>query len=544
MAEWKWKKIHAGTDPGIKVKRGQDGKGGDNVRLDQGSAGSSALFLTGVSAVSQVLGFGYRVILSRMVGAEVMGLYQLVMPVYSVLMSITAVGLTAAASNLSSRYLAMGNSRAVAQTMKSCVKLFLVIMIPVCAVTVLLYDPISVYLLGDARTQLGLVLLLPCVALTGIENVHKHFFYGSSRVRPPAVVELLEQFIRAGAVLGLLVLFLPQNPERTVGLIVTGMIICEIFSSVTLVLLYRRQMARLRITGEGERRGRLYRKMAAIALPVGGTALLGNLMGAVNAALIPQRLVAGGMEPGEAMSAFGILCGMTMPMLSLPTIFLGPLTLVMVPRIARSCALGRMDQVRGGVRRCIELVALVILPCMALITVVGPDLGRLLFGETQAGTYMIPLAFATACGCFQSVLSGTLNATDRQGTAAGIALFCDVVQLALTVLLMGRPGGGMDGFVAGVVVSSILGLLLCGGTVCRTIKLSFPVWQEIALPGLAALLSWQTSLLLFRWLQGTEASEGLRVCTVLVFGGLIYLCALCAMGVDVGKFSRRKQKLR
>ncbi len=506
--------------------------------------GAGAVFLTVFSVMSQMLGFAYRVSLSRMVGAEVMGLYQLVMPVYSVLMSVTAVGLTAAVSNLSSRYLALDNSRAVGQTMKACVRLFACAILLVSVVTVALYDPISVYLLGDARTQLGLVLLLPCVALTGIENFHKHFFYGTGQVRPPAVVELLEQFIRAGAVLGLLILFLPQNPERTVGLIVAGMIICEIFSSVTLVLLYRRRMKRLGMAGAGERSGRLYRRVASIALPVGATALLGNLMSAVNAALIPQRLVAGGMEPGEAMSAFGILCGMTMPMLSLPTVFLGALTLVMVPRIARSCALGRMDQVRGGVLRCMEVVALLILPCMALITVVGPDLGLLLFREREAGAYMVPLAFATACGCFQSVLSGALNATDRQGTAAAIALLCDVVQLALTILLMGRPGGGMDGFVAGVVVSSLLGLILCGRAVRRHIKLSLPVWRFVGVPGLAALLSWQTSLLMFRWLNGMRASEVLRAAVVLIFGGLVYVSALCAMGVGAGNFSRSGQKLR
>ena len=47
------------------------------------SAGNGALFLTGLSAISQVLGFFYRVVLSRLVGAEVMGMYQLIMPVYS-----------------------------------------------------------------------------------------------------------------------------------------------------------------------------------------------------------------------------------------------------------------------------------------------------------------------------------------------------------------------------------------------------------------------------------------------------------------------------
>lgn len=75
-------------------------------------------------------------------------------------------------------------------------------LLPVSAAVVAFYDPISVYLLGDARTQLGLILLLPCVALTGVENIHKHFFYGTGVVRPPAVVELMEQFIRAAAVLG------------------------------------------------------------------------------------------------------------------------------------------------------------------------------------------------------------------------------------------------------------------------------------------------------------------------------------------------------
>ena len=87
------------------------------LRHDEWSAGSSALFLTALAAVSQGLSFCYRVALSRLVGAEVMGLYQLLMPVCSVLLSLTAVGLTAAMSNLSSQYLALGNGKGVAQTL-------------------------------------------------------------------------------------------------------------------------------------------------------------------------------------------------------------------------------------------------------------------------------------------------------------------------------------------------------------------------------------------------------------------------------------------
>ena len=213
------------------------------------SAGRGAVFLTALSAISQVLGFFYRVVLSRLVGAEVMGLYQLVMPAYSVILSLTAVGVTSACSNLTSQHLALGSRRAADQTVSTSLRLFFLLLLPVGTAVILGSDAISVYLLGDARTQLGLILLVPCVALTGVENIHKHFFYGSGVVRPPAVVELLEQFVRTLAVIALLVLFLPQYPERVVGLIVGGMVICEVFSAVTLVVLYRRRMGRRTLTG-------------------------------------------------------------------------------------------------------------------------------------------------------------------------------------------------------------------------------------------------------------------------------------------------------
>ena len=110
------------------------------------------LFLTVLGTLSQLLAFGYRVALSRMVGAEVMGLYQLIMPVYSVLLSLTAVGLTAAVSNLTPQYLALGNSRGIPQLLGTCLKALFLLMIPITVVVVLCYDPISVYWLGDART--------------------------------------------------------------------------------------------------------------------------------------------------------------------------------------------------------------------------------------------------------------------------------------------------------------------------------------------------------------------------------------------------------
>ena len=495
------------------------------------SAGRGALFLTALSAVSQLLGFGYRVVLSRLVGAEVMGLYQLIMPVYSVIMSLTAVGLVSACSNLTSRHLALGSRRAADQTVSTCLKLFFLLLLPVGAAVVLNSDAISVHLLGDARTQLGLILLVPCVALTGVENIHKHFFYGSGMVRPPAIVELLEQFVRTFAVIALLLAFLPQYPERVVGLIVSGMVVCEIFSSCTLVVLYRRRMGRATLTGRPEEGRVRRRRVCSIALPVGLNALLGNLLGAANSALIPQKLVEGGVDRSAAVSQFGVVCGMTMPMLSLPVVFLGAINLVMVPRLARACALDRPAEARRLISQAISAVSLLTLPSMAFMVVVGPDLGRAMFHQEGVGEYLIPLACVMAMSCGTSVLASSLNGVGRQRTVALISLTGGAVQLAFTLALVPLPGVGMAGYVAGAAASSALELALCLWQAVRATGLEVRPFQWMAAPGLAAALAGLTGNLLFRVLKDSGLDPVPAGLGTLAFALVLYLAALQAQGV-------------
>lgn len=495
------------------------------------SAGRGALFLTALSAVSQLLGFGYRVALSRLVGAEVMGLYQLIMPVYSVIMSLTAVGLVSACSNLTSRHLALGSRRAADQTVSTCLKLFFLLLLPVGAAVVLNSDAISVHLLGDARTQLGLILLVPCVALTGVENIHKHFFYGSGMVRPPAIVELLEQFVRTFAVIALLLAFLPQYPERVVGLIVSGMVVCEVFSSCTLVVLYRRRMGRATLTGRPEEGRVRRRRVCSIALPVGLNALLGNLLGAANSALIPQKLVEGGVDRSAAVSQFGVVCGMTMPMLSLPVVFLGAINLVMVPRLARACALDRPAETRRLISQAISAVSLLTLPSMAFMVVVGPDLGRAMFHQEGVGEYLIPLACVMAMSCGTSVLASSLNGVGRQRTVALISLTGGAVQLAFTLALVPLPGVGMAGYVAGAAASSALELVLCLWQAVRATGLEVRPFQWMAAPGLAAALAGLTGNLLFRVLKDSGLDPVPAGLGTLAFALVLYLAALQAQGV-------------
>ena len=158
----------------------------------------------------------------------------------------------------------------------------------------------------------------------------------------------------------------------------------------------------------------LGKNIRSIALPIGWTALLGNLMGAATSVLIPQRLVRAGADVSSAMSAFGVMCGMTLPMLTLPTAFISAMSLVLLPKLSQARALGRTDLIRRRAGKAITATAWLILPTSALLAVVGPPLGRALFREPSVGLFAAPLALGVVLTCFESVLAGCLNGLGKQ----------------------------------------------------------------------------------------------------------------------------------
>lgn len=497
--------------------------------MSTASALHSTALLTAVSLFSQAVSFVYRVFLSRMVGSEVMGLYQLVMPVSSVLMSLTAVGFTVACSNLTAKYRATGNLRAAAQTIRTCLTCFLTAFAVVALFAVPLSDFISVRLLGDARSRLGILLLLPCVLLTGLENIHKHSFYGAGQVRPPAFTEICEQLIRTGAVLGLLHAFLPLNPERTVAVILCGMILCEIFSALTLTLLSRRFLGKTP-PGEGIAPSALRRSVLHIALPIGWTSLLGTLMGAATSVIIPQRLVRAGANVSTAMSQFGILCGMTLPLLNLPTAFLSALGLVLLPRLARSAALGRTDLCRQQAHRSLSAVSFLIFPATTLLAVLAPTLAQSLFHQPEAARFALPLAIAVALSGLESVLAFCLNGLGKQTCTARNGLICGGVQLLITWYRMGIPGVGLRGYVEALLLSTILGLFLHWLSLRRFLALPFRPFSWLIAPALSSLLAGLCVRLLLPILTHAGIPP-LPGCLIgLLFGFVLYFSAMTAQG--------------
>lgn len=437
------------------------------MKIDTRSASYGVVVLTATNIVSQVIGFVYRVFLARLVGAEGIGLFSLVMPAYSVIYSVIISGLTVAVSRLSAGYEAVGNTRAARQLVSRSIYLFFILWSAAAALILPLSDGISVYLLGDARTRTALVLLLPCLLLTGLENIHKNHFYGLKKVHPPALSETVEVTVRTGTVLLLLYVLKPDYEEYAVALIVAGMIACEVVSSALLRHIYKREQRGVSPSGPGLPGRTMLADISRIAIPIGLANLLSNLIGSVNSVMIPARLMASGLTAAESLSAYGVVVGMTMPLLNLPTAFMVGLTLVMVPRLSEDLALGRYASMRRRVLRTVRTTGLCIIPAMGLLALFGADLARLLFQQETAGAYMLPLAVGTVFGCYQGILGGLLSGMGMQRRTAINMVASGLVQLVLTWALAARPPLRVGGFVWAYIIASALGAALCALDVRR-----------------------------------------------------------------------------
>jgi stage V sporulation protein B len=151
-----------------------------------------------------------------------MGVFQLVMPVYGILISVTFGGLGTAVTNVSSSQNALGNSSGMRRLIRISLLLFFVLYVVSAIPTAMFSGWVSEHALGDSETQLALLIMLPCLFLTGIENIFKSWFYGIKNLSLPAISDNLEQIVRIAAVVTLLLLFSPKEPAMAAALIVAG----------------------------------------------------------------------------------------------------------------------------------------------------------------------------------------------------------------------------------------------------------------------------------------------------------------------------------
>lgn len=504
------------------------------MKVSKNSVFIGVFSLTLSNIALQLLGFFYRICIGRIIGAEGMGIYQLILPFYSVVISITMSGLTIAVSRIAAEYNAFNNDTGARKAVKLSQIMFVALFVCVAIPTIQYSEWISTNLLGNDKTRAALCFLLPCLFLTGFENIFKNFYFGKKKLTPPIISELTEQIVRIAAVVILLLTFRTGDSGVNAVLIVAGMTISEIISVFLLSAMYSKHQ-RLPTYIKPEPTLKLLSKIGSIALPISAAGALTNILCSANSVLIPRRLVSSGMEMSAALGEFGVLFGMIMPLLFLPIAFIAPLTVIIIPKLSEGIAMKNPDDVKRKAGKAVHVTGLMTFPAMAALIPLGDVACRLIYNQSGAGRYMLPLCIATVFSYYQITTNAVLNGIGLQKRAAIHVIIGSVIQLAFT-WSVGYPQIGMRGFIIGCVVSDMLMAVLNMSYMIKKLEMKIRWFNWFGIPIICSTLAGLIINLSFKLLIFDGVGEWQALLISVLMGGLCYMVTLNLMGTSISGY--------
>lgn len=417
--------------------------------------GTAILTVTGL--ITRIIGFFYRIYLSRLFGEEGMGIYQLLSPVLALSFSLTAAGFQTAISKFVAAQAGRENT---AFPSRRPMTMGLLLTIPLSlACTAILFlesDYIAVHLLQEPRTADMIRILAPSIPLSAIHACVNGYFYGIKKAGVPAGTQLFEQCCRVACVYLVSAYILAQGHTPSINVAVLGLTIGEGCSMLAALLAawYHFSGITRRFPSPRPASAPGYGQLLGMVIPLTANRIVLNLLQSVESVSIPAGLRGYGYDNATALSVYGVLTGMAFPMIFFPNALTGSVSVMLLPMISESYAKGDDEGIRRAILRTVKYCLLLGFTCMGFFLLTGKLLGEGLYKSPLAGHFIRTLSLI----CPFLYLDNTLSSILQGLGMAGRLFFINVTSLLVRLLfiLLTVPRLGIQGYLYGLLVSQIL----------------------------------------------------------------------------------------
>lgn len=334
---------------------------------------SGASFL-GVSAfVSKLLGALYRIPLTNLIGAKGLGIYQMIFPVYTVLLDFAGAGAPNAISRLIASEKNVDKEAHALNLLKTSVKLFSVLGLFGTAI-MLFFSYFISKLQGNVNATLGYVFMSPAIFFVSLIACFRGYFQGLADMKPTAISQILEQAIKLVFGLGLVALFMP-NVNLAVGGMTIAVTISEGVSLIYLYFLSRRRKSKLNLSVEEERvNKRQIKRLVKTAIPISLIGVMLPLSHFIDSFLIVNLL---SKYSDNATAVYGLYSGSAYTVISLPISMLYGLGVSAIPQISDSKT---TEEAKNKALKILSINLLIAIP-VSIITFFSSDvIVKILFG--------------------------------------------------------------------------------------------------------------------------------------------------------------------
>lgn len=402
-----------------------------------------ALTLTVANGFTRGLGFLFRLMTARLMGAEAIGVMELSSSAVMLALTPATAGLPTAMSRVTAR--PGVKATAVLRAGLALNRRISLMMMPL----MLLLSPALAWLLSDFRTLPAMLVSVPAVFLMGCCAVYSGWFYGRGDMLTPAKCECGEQLVRFLGSLILLLLF--SRSPLSIRAALPG--VAGLLAGLCVWMRFRRAAP----LPPGSVSSALRRELRLLCVPTAVSRLCQTCLRMLTAVLLPLCLRQSGLTASAATAQFGLLSGMAMPLVMMPGVVTSAICMVVAPAVSRQE--GSQVRLRRTMRQTLLTAALIgVLSSCALFLFAQP-ISMLLFGEPALIGVLTALSPLSALFAIQQVQFGLVTGLGLQRRAMTGTILSSVLTLLLISALCPMPRVRIFGAVLAMLAGSLLRVL-------------------------------------------------------------------------------------
>lgn len=500
------------------------------VKKDSFMKGVFTLAVAGI--IVRITGFLYRVPLTRLIGAEGIGIYQLALPVFTALHAISVGGIAVAVANLVAEYTAKGRYQVAFQTMRLAT-VAVVVLGGAASVILILGARTAASLLGNPEAYYSLLVLAPALFFFALESCYRYYFLGRQLMMPSATALVMEQGLRITGTLTMASWLLPLGLDMAAAGVAFGTDLGAMGSLFYLLWCYRRVQAHHqegRRWDWGEPNYRLLRRLWTLAWPVTLGLLVLPMLNLADVAIIQRRLHAVGYTVEQATALYGAYTGMAMTLVSLPSVVIYALSQALHPAVSEANTRGDSADILNKVTLAIRATVLLCLPAGVGLALLARPLVTLIFREPSAVAPLLWVAPVALLQPLHIVGMSALEGLGNTGKPMRNLAFGMVIKLIIDFYLTGVPGINIRGPAIGLTVCYFVASWLNFRDLAYRHRIVIPWRRVIVGPAISALVMG----LVIWWLRGAPGIRAqatwVAAMAILAFAPLVYGLILLGSG--------------
>lgn len=406
----------------------------------------SAAQVTVFSTVEKMLSFIYRIILSRSLGAEGLGIYQICLSVFSVFLTAASSGIPVTVSRLMAKNTATGNVKGKHAVVTAGVVCTLAFTIPAALV---LFAAKNIYaFMFPGRDSVNIFLwLLPGLVLTSVYAIMRGSFWGNKQFLPYSVIELAENAVMVAC--GCVLISFAHTPVSGARAAIIAILVSYIFSfAVSLICYFAKG-------GKFTNPKSQIKPLMKASLPITAMRTSTSILNSCVATFLPALLSrACGYSESEALALYGTVLGMSVPILMIPSSLIGSIAVVVAPEMSENFYAKRTEFLRRDIERTIKSSVLIATVLIPVLFTLGTDIGVLFYNSPLSGEVIRRFSFMLLPMCISMITTTILNSLNFE---VRTLIYFFIGAVAMIGIILGFTHLlGINAYMVGVSVSFII----------------------------------------------------------------------------------------